>query len=220
VNASRRRDLTSRRYADAKETGRSAGKAIWVADGTGAADRAQRRGRHGEQVPQQRARRARRAAPRAGLEGGSRAARPVRHRWDLAILCNLDEATGCRPADLRATINAQAGPGRQLSPQVLSGRLRELEHDGYSRHEDVLVMPLHRAYYLMPPGQALIRDLAKVIRPGQAAYGVAVGDIRRRRQVRPYGGQPAMPAAGLPASSGFGSLARPGRLTRHDVGAR
>ena len=88
---------------------------------------------------------------------------PVRHRWDLAVLCNLDEATGRRPADLLEAINSQAAPGRQLSPQVLSGRLRELERDGYIRHEDLSVMPLHRVYYLQSPGQALITDLSRII---------------------------------------------------------
>jgi DNA-binding HxlR family transcriptional regulator len=73
---------------------------------------------------------------------------PVRHRWDLAILCHLDDTTGCRPADLLAAINSEAENHRQLSPQVLSGRLRELERSGYVRHEDLSVMPLHRLYYL------------------------------------------------------------------------
>jgi DNA-binding HxlR family transcriptional regulator len=93
---------------------------------------------------------------------------PVRHRWDLAILCNLDETAGCRPADLLAAINSQAGTGRQLSPQVLSGRLRDLEHNGYVRHVDLSVMPLHRVYYLQPPGQGLLSDLSRIIRPGAA----------------------------------------------------
>jgi hypothetical protein len=35
--------------------------------------------------------------------------RPVRHKWGLAILCNLGEADGRRPADLVAAINCQAG---------------------------------------------------------------------------------------------------------------
>jgi DNA-binding HxlR family transcriptional regulator len=98
---------------------------------------------------------------------------PVRHRWDLAILSNLDETAGRRPADLLAAINSQAGPGRQLSPQVLSGRLRALEHDGYVRHEDLSVMPLHRVYFLQPPGHALISDLMRIISHGCPASGVA-----------------------------------------------
>lgn len=105
---------------------------------------------------------------------------PVRHRWDLAILCNLDEAGGRRPADLLAVVNSQAGPGRQLSPQVLSGRLRELERDGYIRHQDLSVMPLRRVYYLQPPGQALIRDLSRIISPGYPDSGAAraAGELR------------------------------------------
>lgn len=98
---------------------------------------------------------------------------PIRHRWDLAILCNLDEVTGSRPADLLAAINSQARSGRQLSPQVLSGRLRGLEQDGYVRHEDHSVMPLHRFYYLQPPGLELISDLARIIRPERSAHGAA-----------------------------------------------
>jgi DNA-binding HxlR family transcriptional regulator len=90
---------------------------------------------------------------------------PVRHRWDLAILCHLNDAVGRRPADLLAAINSEAVNGRQLSPQVLSGRLRELELGEYVRHEDLSVMPLHRLYYLEPPGQALISDLLRITAP-------------------------------------------------------
>jgi DNA-binding HxlR family transcriptional regulator len=92
---------------------------------------------------------------------------PVRHRWDLAILCHLDGTVGCRPADLLAAINSEAEKDRQLSPQVLSGRLRELERNGYVQHEDLSVMPLHRLYYLQPPGQALISDLLRIATPAQ-----------------------------------------------------
>jgi DNA-binding HxlR family transcriptional regulator len=98
---------------------------------------------------------------------------PVRHRWDLAILCNLDEDTGRRPADLVEAINSQAGAGRQLSPQVLSGRLRTLEQDGYIRHEDLSVMPLHRAYYLRPRGRALLDDLSRIAVPAGPVFGAA-----------------------------------------------
>lgn len=90
---------------------------------------------------------------------------PVRHRWDLAILCNLDATVGSRPADLLAAINSQAATGRRLSPQVLSGRLRDLEHGGYIRHVDLSVLPLHRVYYLQPPGQGLLSDLARITGP-------------------------------------------------------
>ena len=80
-------------------------------------------------------------------------------------MCNLDADAGCRPADILAGINARAEAGRKLSPQVLSGRLRELEQSGYIRHEDLSVMPLHRVYYLQPPGGRLIADLLIIIRP-------------------------------------------------------
>jgi DNA-binding HxlR family transcriptional regulator len=92
---------------------------------------------------------------------------PVRHRWDLAILCHLDDTAGCRPADLLAAINSEAADDRQLSPQVLSGRLRELERSGYVQHEDLSVMPLHRLYYLEPPARALISDLLRIATPAQ-----------------------------------------------------
>jgi DNA-binding HxlR family transcriptional regulator len=113
-------------------------------------------------------------AGKAGVEGACRALdwravlaqlSPVRHRWDLAILCHLDGAAGRRPADLLAAINAEGVDGRRLSPQVLSGRLRELERDEYIRHEDLSVMPLHRLYYLQAPGQALISDLLRITAP-------------------------------------------------------
>lgn len=93
---------------------------------------------------------------------------PLRHKWDLAILCNLEEGSGRRPKDLLALINAQAETERQLSPQVLSGRLRHLEQSGYVRHVDLSIMPLHRTYYLQAPGKALIRDLARIIGPVHA----------------------------------------------------
>jgi DNA-binding HxlR family transcriptional regulator len=92
---------------------------------------------------------------------------PVRHRWDLAILCHLNDTVGCRPADLLAAINSEAENDRQLSPQVLSGRLRELERSGYVQHEDLSIMPLHRLYYLQPPGRALISDLLRISTPVQ-----------------------------------------------------
>jgi len=93
---------------------------------------------------------------------------PVGRRWDLAILCNLSAAAGRRPADLLSAINDQAGPGRQLSPQVQSGRLHALEDGGYVRHEDLTVIPLNRVYYLEPRGQQLIADLAGIAGLGRA----------------------------------------------------
>lgn len=96
---------------------------------------------------------------------------PLKHKWDLAILCNLEDGSGRRPKDLLVLINAQAGAERQLSPQVLSGRLRHLEQSGYVRHLDLSIMPLHRTYYLQPLGKALIRDLARIIGPARAGGG-------------------------------------------------
>jgi DNA-binding HxlR family transcriptional regulator len=98
---------------------------------------------------------------------------PVQRRWDLAILCNLDEDTGRRPSDLVEAINKQAEAGRQLSPQVLSGRLRTLEQDGYISHLDVSVIPLVRLYYLQPPGLELVTDLARIIPPQHPEPGTA-----------------------------------------------
>ena len=57
---------------------------------------------------------------------------PVRPRWDLAILSNLDPATGRRPKDVLAAINSQAETEYTLSPQVLSARLRHLEGEATS----------------------------------------------------------------------------------------
>src|ERR1035441_8397750 len=81
---------------------------------------------------------------------------PVRRRWDLAILANLRQDAGRRPADLLAAINGQAGPGQQLSPQVLSGRLRRLEETGYVRHAEISRIPRRRSYWLLPRGRLLI----------------------------------------------------------------
>jgi DNA-binding HxlR family transcriptional regulator len=107
---------------------------------------------------------------------------PVRHRWDLAILCNLAEDVGSRPGNILAAINAQTEPGRQLSPQVLSGRLRELEGRSYIRHEDLSVMPLHRVYYLRSPGQRLIEDLGSIARPARV-LGVILLSLTARASV-------------------------------------
>lgn len=88
---------------------------------------------------------------------------PVRPRWDLAILSNLDSETGRRPKDILAAVNAQAETEHILSPQVLSARLRYLEHDGYVRHEDSSAAPLRRVYYLLPRGTRLIDDLLVIV---------------------------------------------------------
>ena len=88
---------------------------------------------------------------------------PVRSRWDLAILSNLDPETGRRPKDVLAAVNAQAETEHILSPQVLSARLRRLEKDGYVRHADSSAAPLRRVYYLLPHGTRLIDDLLVIV---------------------------------------------------------
>jgi DNA-binding HxlR family transcriptional regulator len=84
---------------------------------------------------------------------------PVRHRWDLAILTNLEGGTD-RPADLLQMINGQAGTGQQLSPQVLSGRLRRLEEAGYVGHAEISRIPRRRRYWLRPRGRRLLDALS------------------------------------------------------------
>jgi DNA-binding HxlR family transcriptional regulator len=83
---------------------------------------------------------------------------PVRHRWDLAILANLEGGID-RPADLLQVINGQAGAERQLSPQVLSGRLRRLEEAGYVGHAEISRIPRRRRYWLRPRGRRLLDAL-------------------------------------------------------------
>jgi DNA-binding HxlR family transcriptional regulator len=85
----------------------------------------------------------------------------ARHRWDLGVLCNLDEEEGRRPADLLADINSRSAP-RQLSAQVLSVRLRALERDEFVRHEDQARIPLQRVYFLLPAGRAKLQTLRAV----------------------------------------------------------
>ena len=92
---------------------------------------------------------------------------PVRPRWDLAILSNLDPATGRRPKDVLAAVNAQAETEYTLSPQVLSARLRYLEEGGYVRHADSSAAPLRRLYYLSPNGTSLINDLLAIVGPAR-----------------------------------------------------
>jgi DNA-binding HxlR family transcriptional regulator len=84
---------------------------------------------------------------------------PVRHRWDLAILANLEGGID-RPADLLQVINGQAGTGRQLSPQVLSGRLRKLEEAGYVEYAEISRIPRRRSYWLRPRGRRLLDALS------------------------------------------------------------
>ena len=90
---------------------------------------------------------------------------PVRPRWDLAILSNLDPETGGRPKDVLVAVNAQTETDHTLTPQVLSARLRYLEQDGYVRHADSSAAPLRRVYYLLPQGKRLIDDLLAIVGP-------------------------------------------------------
>jgi DNA-binding HxlR family transcriptional regulator len=90
---------------------------------------------------------------------------PVRPRWDLAIVSNIDPDTGRRPKDILAAVNAQVETEHTLSPQVLSARLRHLEQDGYVRHEDSSAAPLRRLYYLLPRGRLLIDNLLAIVGP-------------------------------------------------------
>jgi DNA-binding HxlR family transcriptional regulator len=88
---------------------------------------------------------------------------PVRPRWDLAIVSNLNPEVGRRPKDILATVNAQVETEHTLSAQVLSARLRYLEQDGYVRHEDSSTAPLRRVYYLLPRGTLLIDNLLAIV---------------------------------------------------------
>lgn len=83
---------------------------------------------------------------------------PIRHRWDLAILANLEEGIDS-PAELLEVINGQAGVGRQLSPQVLSGRLRRLEEAGYVGYAEISRILRRRRYWLLPRGRRLLDAL-------------------------------------------------------------
>jgi DNA-binding HxlR family transcriptional regulator len=50
-------------------------------------------------------------------------------------------------------------PGRQLSPQVLSGRLRRLEEAGYVEYAEISRIPRRRRYWLLPRGRRLLDAL-------------------------------------------------------------
>jgi DNA-binding HxlR family transcriptional regulator len=84
---------------------------------------------------------------------------PVRHRWDLAILANLEGGIDS-PAGLLQVINGQARAGQQLSPQVLSGRLRRLEEAGYVGYAETSRIPRRRRYWLRPRGRRLLDALS------------------------------------------------------------
>lgn len=96
----------------------------------------------------------------------------VRHRWDLPILANLDGERGTRPGELVGAVNSQAEwwaqmlgeaglkAGQvQLSPQVLSLRLRALERAGYVRHAEITRIPRVRLYFLQPQGRAALHSV-------------------------------------------------------------
>jgi DNA-binding HxlR family transcriptional regulator len=126
---------------------------------------------------------------------------PVRPRWDLAILCNLDEQIPRRTADLLTAINTQtrsrpqAAPERRvraeprehidrrrhrkLSPQVLSERVRSLEGRGYIRHQDLSRLPIVRVYILLPKGRRLIEVLSGLSLEAERGYGGMTGGSRR-----------------------------------------
>ena len=84
---------------------------------------------------------------------------PVRHRWDLAILANLEGGIDS-PAGLLQVINGQTRAGQQLSPQVLSGRLRRLEEAGYVGYAEISRIPRRRRYWLRPRGRRLLDALS------------------------------------------------------------
>lgn len=85
---------------------------------------------------------------------------PVRHRWDLAIISNLDADAGKRPAELVEAVNSQVEGELRLTRQVLSLRLRALEQQGYVRHADLSRIPLVRVYTLRPAGRDLLRTVS------------------------------------------------------------
>lgn len=98
---------------------------------------------------------------------------PVRHRWDLAILANLERGIES-PADLLEVINEQVGNGRQLSPQVLSGRLRRLEEASYVGYAETSRIPRRRTYWLLPRGRHLL-DALNMLDAWYAAQGPCDG---------------------------------------------
>jgi DNA-binding HxlR family transcriptional regulator len=85
---------------------------------------------------------------------------PVGRRWDIAVLANLpSDGDWIRPADLRDTINAQAGAGRQISWKVLKETLRRLEADGYIARKEMTRVPRETHYWMLAPGRRLVAAL-------------------------------------------------------------
>jgi hypothetical protein len=57
--------------------------------------------------------------------------------------------------------DGDSGLGTSANPETDKA---DVEGEAF-RHEDLSVMPLHRLYYLEPPGQALISDLLRITAP-------------------------------------------------------
>ena len=84
---------------------------------------------------------------------------PLRTRWDLAVLANLNGSDApVRPADLIKAINKQSADG-QISWKVMEARLRRLEASGYVARREVPHVPRETRYWLLPRGHRLIRAL-------------------------------------------------------------
>lgn len=147
---------------------------------------------------------------------------PVRPRWDLAILANL-EAGPVRPADLLREVNAQAGIRPPLTSKVLHDTLRRLIDEGYVRRREVARFPREVLYELTGTARRLLAELdllAARYAPGVPGGGQQAqapgregpgpggeGDRRaRRRWLRRR-------QAGLP-------LPRPGRCAARSPGGR
>lgn len=97
---------------------------------------------------------------------------PVRRRWDLAVIANLREEDGIRPADLLKSINAQALDGG-ISWKVLVETLRRLETEGYVARQEV-PGPRETRYRLLPPARPLLTALSMLeawyVEHDQAGY--------------------------------------------------
>jgi DNA-binding HxlR family transcriptional regulator len=81
----------------------------------------------------------------------------VRRRWDLAVIVNLREDVGTRPAALLKSINAQAFNGR-ISWKVLVETLRRLEAEDYVERQE-MPGPRETRYRLLPLARPLLTAL-------------------------------------------------------------
>lgn len=88
---------------------------------------------------------------------------PVRGRWDLAVLANLEQRA-TRPGDLIEAINTQAGnaDGHRISWKVLIDTLRRLEEEGHVGHREVSRLPRETRYWLLPSGRRLVAALNRL----------------------------------------------------------